>query len=64
VITLTVTHAMLALLGLTVSDLQTLILTRSAAEGLGGLLIYEGFDLARPIDVYELEDGQGFNLTQ
>ena len=55
---------MLALLGLTVSDLQAPILARSAAEGLGGLLIYEGFDLARPIHVHDLEDGQGFHLTQ
>jgi hypothetical protein len=64
VATLTVNPAMLALLGLTMTDLRAPVLTPNATSALGGLLVYEGFDLARPIDVRELENGQGFHLTQ
>jgi hypothetical protein len=64
VATLTVNQAMLALLGLTVRDLQTPVLTQNAISALGRLLVYEGVNLARPIHVRELEDDQGFHLTQ
>jgi hypothetical protein len=47
VATLTVNPAMLALLGLTVRDLQTPVLTQNAISALGRLLVYEGFNLAR-----------------
>jgi hypothetical protein len=62
--TLTVTRAVLALVGLTVSSLQTPTLTPYATRALRPMLESQGFDLARPIRVRELDDDQGFRLTQ
>ena len=61
---LTVSPSMLRLLRLGSGELRTPLLTQSAADVLGGLLIYEGFDLARPIHVQELPREEGFVLTQ
>jgi hypothetical protein len=42
-----------------VPDLQTPVLTLSATTALGGLPVYEGFDLARPIGLLLLAQREG-----
>src|SRR5262245_24850973 len=55
---------MLGALGLTVPDLQTPVLTLSATTALGGLLLYEGFDLARPIGLLLLAQPGGAQMSR
>jgi hypothetical protein len=62
--TATVTTALLAVAGLTVSALQAPVLTPEAMRVLRPLLEAEGFDLERPIRVRELSGHEGFRLTQ
>jgi hypothetical protein len=61
---MTVTRALLALFGLSVSALQSPILTTEATRALRPLLVAHGFDTALPIRVRELADTQGFHLEQ
>jgi hypothetical protein len=61
---LTITRAVLALVGLSASNVQAPVLTPAAARALRPMLESHGFDVRRPIRVRELADDQGFHLTQ
>jgi hypothetical protein len=61
---LTVSRAVVALRGVSPSDLGGPELSPAATQALTPLLESHGFDVTRPIQVLELSDYQGFRLTQ